>query len=88
MPAPFLPDHISLLKQAMIPRAPGCLFTAADIAALGQQTGLNEAQVRKWADHLRSRVKAEDRLAYLHHVPHPDDEVKVCDTFSLPRTWF
>ena len=74
MPAPFLPDHISLLKQAMIPRAPGCLFTAADIAALGQQTGLNEAQLRKWADHLRSRVKAEDRLEHLRHVQQPEDE--------------
>ena len=83
MPSSFLPEHTQLLKRAMIPNAPGCFFADDDVASLGAATGLNAAQVRKWAEHLRSRVKTDDRLEFLQHVPSPDAETKV--TLSPPK---
>ena len=85
MPRSFLPEHIQLLKQTMIPRAPACIFTDDDIAILGARTGLDAAQVRKWAVNLRLRVEEAKRLEFLQFVP-PDDAPSTVSTrsFFLP----
>ena len=77
MPRPLLPSHVLLIQQALIPRAPGCLLTQEDVTGLCEQTGLEPAQVRKWADHFRSRTKPEARLAALQPVETPDAPVPV-----------
>ncbi len=84
MPRPFLPEHTLPLRRALARRAPACLFTDADVAALCERTGLAPAQVRKWADHFRSRTEPETRLAALQAEAAPDDPVQVV-VCPLPR---
>ena len=74
MPRPFLPEHTRLLRQALTPRAPLCLFTEDDVVVLCQRTGLNVAQVRKWADNFRSGTKPEERLAELQREINEDSD--------------
>ena len=70
----FLPEHTRLLKQALLPRAPLCLFTEDDVVALCQQTGLHVAQVRKWAANFRAGTKPEERLAELQREINEDSD--------------
>ena len=64
----FLPEHTPILKAAMRPRAPGCYFQPEDIAAVATATGLNDAQIKKWAENTRSRYAKDVRDAYLNTV--------------------
>ena len=77
MPRPLLPPHVLLIQQALIPHAPGCLLTQKDVAGLCEQTGLEPAQVRKWAENFRGRTKAEARLTVLQQDDAPDAPVPV-----------
>jgi len=62
----FQDEHITVLKRTILPRLPGCCFTAEDCLALEQGTGLNKAQIEKWAEHLRFRLpRDEDKEAFL-----------------------
>ena len=61
----FQDKHILALKRAMLPRLPGCYFTAEDCLALEQETGLNKAQIEQWAKNLRFRLpRDEDKEAF------------------------
>ena len=62
----FLPEHTPILKAAMRPRAPGCYFQPEDVAAAAAATGLNDAQIKKWAANTRARYTKEERETYLH----------------------
>ena len=62
----FLPEHTPILKAAMRPRAPGCYFQPEDVAAVAAATGLNDAQIKKWAANTRARYTKEERETYLH----------------------
>ena len=66
---PFLPEHVPILKAAMLPRVATCTFTPADIAEIAAATNLSKAQILKWASHTRARyTTSEKRNAYLNSV--------------------
>lgn len=72
----FQDEHVAVLKRVMLPRLPGCYFAPEDVSAVQAETGLNQAQIEKWADHLRFRMpKTEDRDAFLRRTA---EQEKVC----------
>lgn len=73
----FQNEHVAVLKRVMLPRLPGCYFAPEDVSAVQAETGLNQAQIEKWADHLRFRMpKHEDRAMFLRST---GEEEKVRD---------
>ena len=57
--------HVTLLKSTMLARLPECLFTKEDTDELVNKTGLARAQILHWAENMRTRVKPDDREAFL-----------------------
>jgi hypothetical protein len=53
-------------------RLPDCRFTADDISAVHDMTGLQSTQIQVWADNLRYRVPMDAMAAYL--TASEDDE--------------
>jgi hypothetical protein len=51
----FTDDHARLIKDAMLRKSPLYIFTQNDVDALVEETGLNRAQIHKWAEHFRYR---------------------------------
>ena len=47
----------AVLKQTMLPRAPGCFFADQDISVITSRTGLDASVVIHWAENLRWRYK-------------------------------
>jgi hypothetical protein len=73
----FENEHVAVLKRVMLPRLPGCYFAPEDVSAVQAETGLNQAQIEKWADNLRFRLsKHEDRPKFLRST---GEEEKVRD---------
>lgn len=65
----FEDEHITCLKKAMLPRTPDCYFVPDDYPGIIKETGLNQAQIEKWADHLRSRLPVpQDRENFLRNT--------------------
>lgn len=61
------PDaSVTCLKRVMLTRAPEFYFQASDEAAIVQETGLNIAQISKWAELFRYRHLTEnERMSFL-----------------------
>ena len=73
----FQNEHVAVLKRVMLPRLPGCYFAPEDVSAVQAETGLNQAQIEKWADNMRFRLfKHEDRAMFLRST---GEEEKVRD---------
>ena len=73
MPARFLDEHITCLKRVMLPRFPECKFTQEDYEEVMKETGLNQAQIEKWAENVRLRFPVdEDRKAFLVATGKPE----------------
>ena len=68
MPPRFPEESITCLKRTMLARQPHFMFNASDIENVMKETGLDNAQVQDWADHLRMRYKIkklDDTLDFL-----------------------
>ena len=64
----FTDEHLVPLRRAMFDRQPTFKLIPGDVDALVQETGLNKAQILKWADNFRGRVASkqlDDVLANL-----------------------
>ena len=61
----FLEPHAYCLKKTMLKRVPECVFTSDDVEAITRETNLSPAQIKSWEDHLRFRIPAMERAAYL-----------------------
>jgi len=73
----FQNEHVAVLKRVMLPRLPGCYFAPEDVSAVQAETGLNQAQIEKWADNMRFRLfKHEDMVMFLRST---GEEEKVRD---------
>lgn len=56
MSVPRFTDAQALpLKRVMLTRQPTFVFTPEDVDSLVQETGLNKAQIQRWAAHFRER---------------------------------
>ena len=68
MPPRFPEESIACLKRTMLVRQPHFMFTTCDVENVMKETGLDNAQVQDWADHLRMRYKIkklDDTLDFL-----------------------
>ncbi len=65
MAARFTPTQLDAFKRTLLARLPACFFTAADVAQLQKETGVNGERIHKWAEKVRERVLREDRESYL-----------------------
>jgi hypothetical protein len=62
----FPEASVTCLKQVMLSRAPEFYFKPEDESVIGQRTGLNSAQIMKWAEHFRMRYATEkERMEFL-----------------------
>ena len=62
----FPEASVACLKQVMLSRAPEFYFRPEDEPVIGQRTGLNSAQIMKWAELFRYRYKTEkERMEFL-----------------------
>jgi hypothetical protein len=62
----FPEPSVACLKRVMLTCAPEFRFLAANVEVIKQETGLNEAQIFKWADHFRMRYSTEkERMDFL-----------------------
>ena len=62
----FPEASVAYLKRAMLACAPEFRFLAVNVQGVKQETGLNEAQIFKWADHFRMRYSTEkERMDFL-----------------------
>ena len=62
----FEDKHISCLKKVMLQRIPDCYFVPEDYPGIIEETGLNQAQIEKWAENLRLRLPVpQDRETFL-----------------------
>ena len=69
----FEDAHISTLKTAMLQRIPDCYFVPEDYPGIIRATGLNQAQIEKWAEHLRYRIPiVQDRETFLRSNEEPE----------------
>jgi len=69
----FEDQHITCLKKAMLLRFPECYFVPEDYPGIIKETGLNQAQIEKWAEHLRYRMPVpQDREAFLRSTGEPE----------------
>jgi hypothetical protein len=79
-------EHIvKSLKQILLHRAPGCVFSEIEIGGLMEGHGLSRAQIECWAENIRYRVKPEDRAKYLSAGP-PDGVVSYLIKYAL-KLW-
>jgi len=53
----FSAHVLGSLKKVMLLRAPACFFTPQDIAALVEETELEESVIVHWAENLRWKAK-------------------------------
>jgi hypothetical protein len=64
----FSYESINILKGAMLPRLPECIFFQADYADIMQRTGLSKAQIEFWEEHVRQRNSSvEERVEFLRN---------------------
>jgi hypothetical protein len=62
----FTDEHLVPLKRAVFDRQPTFTLIPGDVDALVQKTGLNKAQILKWAENFRMRyVTVKERLDFL-----------------------
>jgi hypothetical protein len=65
---PFLEIHASCLKRTMLTKSPAFVFDPADVEALVEETGLNQAQVQQWARTFRFRWGHKSRDEITEHL--------------------
>ena len=62
----FPEASIACLKRVMLSCTPEFCFLAANVEGIKQETGLNDAQIFKWAELFRYRYKTEkERMDFL-----------------------
>lgn len=62
----FPEASVACLKRVMLTCAPEFFFLPANVEGIEQETGLNDAQILKWADHFRYRYETEkERMEFL-----------------------
>jgi hypothetical protein len=62
----FPEASVACLKRAMLACAPEFRFLAVNVEGIQQETGLNEAQIFKWAELFRYRYQTEkERMDFL-----------------------
>ena len=52
----FSQSDDAFLKRAMLPRAPGCVFTPEDVDFIAKETELDKETILHWAANLRWRA--------------------------------
>lgn len=73
-------EYTPVLKLVMSRQLPSCHFTPEDVSEIEQETGLNKAQIEKWADILRFRMSmSEDKEAFLRRELHTGGGKTVMD---------
>jgi hypothetical protein len=62
----FPEASVACLKRTMLACAPEFRLLAANVESIKQETGLNEAQILKWAELFRYRYQTEkERMDFL-----------------------
>jgi hypothetical protein len=66
MAARFTPTQLNAFKRTLLARLPACFFTAADVAQLQKETGVDGERIHQWATNFSKRVTTtDDRAKYL-----------------------
>ena len=80
----FSQSDDAFLKRAMLPRAPGCVFTPEDVELCVQNTGHDKEVIQYWARQLRWKMNSNklpgglDIEEYLRASPESISDKVMC----------